>query len=62
VSLDDEVKGRDERLEIPFPLGQVGAAIAVEGRVGTALQKEDKAAHLVSSCGSKVALKVISTW
>ena len=62
VPLDDEVKGRDERLEIPFPLGQVGITVPVQGGVGVALQKGRHATHLVSSCGSKVAFRVISTW
>ena len=39
VPLDDEVKGRDERLEIPLPLSQIGVTIAVQGRVSMALQK-----------------------
>ena len=62
VPLDDEVKGRDEGLEIPLPLSQVGVTIAVQGRVSARHHKrEDKVAYLVSSSGSKVAFKVIST-
>jgi len=35
--LDDEVKGRDERLEIPLPLSQVGVTVTAQGGVGMVL-------------------------
>ena len=59
--LDDEVKGRDEGLGVPSLLGQVGVAVSVQNKVDTVLQKEGKTAYFISSCGSRVCFKVIST-
>ena len=36
--LDDKVEGRDDGLEIPLPLGQIGIAISVQDTFGVALK------------------------